>query len=211
MNLFFPNSFKKIYKNNHPKNECTAYECGSNERGNVLMYILIAVVLFGALTAALTRGSGEQAQTTGSFRIAEDLVSQAQGIRAALLECTLVYRNGGDFPEVADIGVPIDLEEVECVPINGSAPFKVFKGRASVYKPQPPPPFEDWTYHNDAEGNVVISIATPEENSTDLMIRRALEMVADKYTDNEAYIVCNGGEAIFSVFLTGEAPEDMCP
>lgn len=182
-----------------------------SESGNVIAYILIAVVLFGALTAAMMRGGGEQAAATSSFRIAEDLVSQAQGIRSAILECALVYRSGGELPEVASSGTAETLENVTCEPTNGNEPFKVFVGRSSVYKPRPPVPFEEWLYNNDDAGHVTISTQVPEESVMDFSVRDALERVMEKYSDNETEIICNGAQGKFTVYLTGIAPEDSCP
>jgi len=192
--------------------DCKALKSKNNsESGNVIAYILVAVVLFGALTAAMMRGGGEQAAATSSFRIAEDLVSQAQGIRSAILECALVYRSGGDLPEVASPGTPQKLEDLICEPTNGNEPFKIFVGRSSVYTPRPPIPFEEWLYNNDGSGNITVSTKVPDESALDFSVRDALERVMAKYSDNETEIICNGAVGKFTVYLTGIAPEDSCP
>lgn len=137
--------------------------------GNVLFYILVGVALFAALTATLTSGGGETATATASMRVTEDIRTQAQSIRSAILECQLVY-SGAPFPHANDPSRPaaIDIEarNITCDPNNSWASgdeVDLFGGTSGRFLPEQPRPFQDWRFQISADpvgsgtANLVIS------------------------------------------------------
>jgi hypothetical protein len=66
-----------------------------NESGNVLLYVFLAVGLLAALTYAYVKDSRENAASQGSVRITEELFSQANMIRSAVMQCAMEYPGGG--------------------------------------------------------------------------------------------------------------------
>src|SRR5690349_11131162 len=116
------------------------------ENGNVLFYIMIAVVLLGALSYVMTRGAGDSAAGMSATRISEDIKSQAQTIRAAILECNLVYNNGYP-PEPAN---PYLVENLQCQVDSTPTYQDIFTGNSNRFLPVPPKPFvTGWTYRID--------------------------------------------------------------
>ena len=106
----------------------------TNEQGNVLFFILIAVVLMGALTYTMTNTGGDQSSTNISAnRLAEDLQNQAQMIRSALSECTLVNNYG--YPDAATSLV----KDLKCKTSDTDEQL-IFAGSGSRVLPLPPGP-----------------------------------------------------------------------
>ena len=167
------------------------------EAGNVLIYILIAVVLFAALSASLMSGGQDSAVAQSSLRLSQAIQSQAQGIRSGILECVLVYQDAG-YPTTPGSNL---AEDVQCVsPSSGT--FDIFKGFQGNFMPEPPRPFNDWVYNNDAAGTIYIAISTPGANADDPGVIDALDTLETKFTADEATIVNTGVAASFTLYLT---------
>ncbi|MAY99205.1 MAG: hypothetical protein CMH32_01610 [Micavibrio sp.] len=66
------------------------------ETGSALVYILIAIALMAALTATFVNSDSQQSRSQNSFKLAQDVKSQIQTIKAAIEGCTLLYP-GGDI------------------------------------------------------------------------------------------------------------------
>lgn len=178
----------------------------SGEAGNVLLYIFIAVALLGALTMAMTSGGGDQAIATSAFRITDNLRSQAQGVRSAVLECILRYPSAG-YPVVAVPGTAEDVSGIECEPNDGvTADFLLFGGTLGHFVPQPPRPFNEWQYNNDGAGTIYIRIATPGASADDSSVISGIRNTVTQYTANEVESRCDGTEAWIQIYLTGVAP-----
>jgi len=65
------------------------------EKGNVLLYVFLAVGLLAALSYAYVKDSRENYASQSSIQVAETLYSQANMIRAAVMECAEEYPSGG--------------------------------------------------------------------------------------------------------------------
>jgi len=122
-----------------------------HENGNILFYILIGVLLMGALTYVSTRSSGDTAAGTTAARLSEDIKSQAQLIRSALSECLLVNSYGYPLEPAA----PGLVKDIECQIGDSPDVFQpVFTGTSNRFLPQPPAPFTDgWIYDVDSGTN----------------------------------------------------------
>ncbi len=178
----------------------------SGEAGNVLFYIFIAVALLGALTMAMSSGGGDQAIATSAFRITDNLRSQGQGVRSAILECILRYPAAG-YPTVTIPGTPENIDGVQCTPNDGvTAAFDLFGGTLGHFVPQSPAPFNGWQYDNDGAGTVYIRIETPAESASDPSVISGIRNTASQYTADEVEARCDGTEAWIEIYLTGVAP-----
>ena len=178
----------------------------SGEAGNVLLYIFVAVALLGALTMAMTSGGGDQAVATSAFRITDNLRSQAQGARSAILECILRYPSAG-YPTVAVPGTFEDIAGIQCIPNDGvTAAFVLFGGTLGHFVPQPPRPFNAWQYDNDGAGTVKIRIATPLASASDSSVISGIRNMVTQYTANEVESRCDGVQAWVEIYITGVAP-----
>ena len=63
-------------------------------RGNALIYVLVAVALLAALTMAMMRSGGDNAQTQNTFQTVAAIQGQMQSIRSAVQDCILTYSDG---------------------------------------------------------------------------------------------------------------------
>jgi len=119
----------------------------TREKGSVVAYLLMAVALIAALTAALTKGSHESAVTIQVQQHVKFLETDLQTIRSAINECILVYSDpvdiNGDnlinttdnpnapFPLYGDLssgGLGVPLSEIKC-PGNQQAIFNNKAGK----------------------------------------------------------------------------------
>ncbi len=177
-----------------------------SESGNVLIYIFVAVALLAGLTMALTSGGGDQAISTSAFRITDNLRSQAQGIRSAVLECVLRYPSAG-YPTVSSPGTPENAGSIQCVPNDGVTPaFDLFGGTLGHFIPQPVRPFNEWLYDNSGTGTVYIRIETPVSFADDPAVISGIRNMVTQYTANEVESRCDGNQAWVEIYLIGNAP-----
>lgn len=185
-----------------------------NEDGNILFYILIAVVLLGSLTMMLSRGSGESASTTSANRISEDIKAQAQLIRSAIVECNLVYNNGYPVASYQN-----RVKNLTCQTGMTSTDIKgIFNGAldgsgnpvssSDRFLPLPPKPFDEtpgWEY-------IINTVPDPDQISIklskaincdgDAALKIAMEKhLPPNFTANEVAITCDGTTASFELFL----------
>ena len=67
------------------------------ERGNALLYVLLAVGLMAALTYAYVQDNHDSYASQSSVQIAESLFSQVNMIKGAIVQCALEYPMGGGY------------------------------------------------------------------------------------------------------------------
>lgn len=150
---------------------------GRAEKGSVLFYIFLAMGLLAALTFSFTRNNRENITTQNAHRISEELFSQINVIRSAVVECTLEYPEGGgdldgsgvidatDNPNNPYPVNPSDPNNPHGVAANDQArnlsctgapasEANIFQGANNKGRLLPPIPtdFSEWTYINDANG-----------------------------------------------------------
>lgn len=168
-----------------------------SQKGNVLFYILIAVVLLGALSYTMSRNSGEQTSVSvQATRIAEELNSQALLIRTAILECVLVNNFG--YP--ATVSTPV--KDLECQIDNIPTYRPIFTGTASRVLPLPPKPFGDWVYSNDGAGNISLSIEAPGSAAGQAGVISGLNQLKANYAPEEITVINDGSSASFILHVT---------
>lgn len=78
-----------------PRRFLSERKLAHENRGNVLFYILIAIALMGALTYSFAKDSRTNLTTQMGHKASEELYIQASLIRAAILECSIQYPQGG--------------------------------------------------------------------------------------------------------------------
>lgn len=159
-------------------------DCFKSEKGNALFLIFIAITLFAALSYAVFGGSRGQSTTSQqSFRVIEEVYTQVQGIRSAILECVLVYPEGG-YPADPVSGL---VKDMTC---PGNNDRGIWTGSGARFLPPPPRPFNDWTYINDDNGTSGTGIRiTTTTSSTDQGVIAGLTQLDNQFGANEADIV----------------------
>lgn len=146
----------------------------SAETGNVLFYIFICIILLGALTMYISSSGGdEQATGSAAFRMAEDIKSQAQGTRAAIMECLLIYNSA--YPAQPGSGL---IADAQCE--TATATYQnIFTAQSARAVPIPPNPFAAWTYTNS--GSTFVKITTTSNKPANPMVRMTLRNLAQSY------------------------------
>lgn len=161
----------------------------NGQRGNVLFYIFLAVALLAALSFTFAKDSRQGANVQVAVKAAEELYSQVNMIRSAIVECAVEYpQGGGDLNNDALIDAtdnpnnpypvvptyvcnPVNLcttpaanDDVRNLSCTGAPAGKrnMFQGvkNKGRYLPPPPAGFNEWTYVNDADGVRIQIIGT---------------------------------------------------
>lgn len=201
------------------------------ERGSALVYILIAIALLAALTVTFMQPSSQQTSSQSSFRTVSNIKSQVDTIRAAILECALVYKQGDrsivitaggtdpdarrNFPikpnsshfDTATIGATAGrlVKDIRCPGNPGNSDENhamIFGGMSGKFLPPAPDLFEDWQYYNGLDG-VFVWLQT---SKTDAFINTALQKLDDQFGECEADIIDASGGA---VDLDSDAPAEV--
>jgi hypothetical protein len=170
----------------------------NDQSGNVLFYIFIAVALLGALTYVMARGSGENAQTIQANELAEEIKSQAQTIRSAILECNLVQ--GFGYPP--DDDAPTLMEDVECQIDNTPTMQLLFSGASGRFLPRSPVQMETtgWVYRRDDPdvGDIYIQLSESMNCSGSVATAAAFGYLTKEFSAAEILgTVCDGSVARF--------------
>ncbi len=177
-----------------------------NEHGNVLFYIFLCVILLGALTMMLSnRGGDEQASGSAAFRNSEEMKSQAQGARSAVMECLLLYNSG--YPVQPGSGL---LNDVMCDLQTG--PQSIFTAQSARAVPVPPAPFDPWTYTNTSSTFIKISTtsAKPASQTVQITLKNlatsfhAPETSTGIFQNQDVCIIANGTKAEFHACIKSD-------
>ena len=172
----------------------------SSEKGNILFYILLCVVLLAGLSFVLTNNSGDSSAGIQASQISEEVKTQAQTIRSALLECNLVHNFG--YPAQPVSGLAADLQ---CQTDTTPTYENIFSGTSNRVMPPTPKPFTTgWQY-------TVNGVTTPPTITIELTdainctanrgLMSAIEILKTQYQATEIDTVCNGTTATFRVYI----------
>lgn len=138
------------------------------ERGNVLLYVFMAVALLAALTFSYVNGSRDSLASHTALRVAEELFAQVNTLKSAIVECGLEH----PLPPATGPARSLACQET---------PLFAGTGNESRFLPPPPQGFSEWTYVNDEEG-IRLRITAPE----DAAALGALDRLARKFTPDQA-------------------------
>jgi hypothetical protein len=191
----------------------------TNERGSVLIYILIAVALLAALTVAFMEPSSQQSQSQNIHKTVTQIKEQVAFIQAAIQDCVLTYPAGENtalWITDAGPGGATDPDSVVSYPLkpnsthltspDGNRQVKnircpgnpgesqdhgdIFSSAQGRFMPPPPDLFEEWQYYNGKDGVFFWTHTT----KTDAFLDAALEKLDDEYADCEAeYVDASSG------------------
>lgn len=170
-----------------------------NQSGSVFFYILAAVAMLGALSYVMSRGSGDSASGLQASRIADDIKTQAQLIRSAIIECNLVYQIG--YP--LDPGTPTDIGVLQCRTDGGGGVQNMFDGTTGRFEPEAPPVFTaGWVYGIDTTppttDTVYIELNQATNCTANAGLSSAFQILTSSFTASELTgTVCNGTTARF--------------
>jgi type II secretory pathway pseudopilin PulG len=199
-------------------------DIGNNvrERGSALIYILIAIALLAALTAAFMGSSNQQTQSQNSFKLVAELQSQIEFIRSTVQECVLTHPGGditiditsGGSDPGADRRYPIKpnsshftgattftpdvtddfVKNLRCPgnPGDSKEQVGIFGGNTGKFMPPVPPLFDDWQWYNGTDG-VFAWIST---SKTDAFIQSAFDKLNDGFAACEADVINASGGAV---------------
>ena len=203
---------------------------GAPARGFIMGYIVLALLVFGILTAAMGRLKDTQATALWVDNAQAALRANIQTIRARMLVCAAnmyadpdptkpsaqpmldALPSSGTSPE----GVP--LEELPCTgttnsifPQNGPSPAAsaegMFDGSGAVFKPTPPRGFEPWRYVNQvkagaAKGAIFVRTSTADPNAI-----AAVNRIVKSFRSPEVVSTVEGGRTVLTFYLRLPASE----
>lgn len=175
------------------------------ERGSVLIYILIAIALLGALTIAFVEPSGQNTRSQNAYRVAQEIKSQAEFYRAAIQDCILTYPAGdtaGTPPLYAGYNAPYPVtpsstylpvglrdasekaSSIRCPgnPGDSNNHSAIFGGNTGRFAPVTPSLFSDWKYANTSDGVYLVA----RTDKTDGYLQDGLQKADAMYSACEA-------------------------
>lgn len=202
------------------------------DRGSALIYILIAIALLGALTMAFVEPSGQQSRSQNSYKVAQELKSQAETYRAAIQDCVITYPAGDTSNATKYTGYnepyPVDpnstylpvgirstysfANDIRCPgnPGDSNNHSVIFGGNTGRFAPVKPALFDPWFYVNDANG-VYLLVGS---NKSDAYIAEAIQKAVSSYNTCEAeyltYPDC-GGSAGYNCLRVWVIRNTACP
>lgn len=170
------------------------------EKGNVLFYILLCVILLAAISFVLTQGSGDSASGIQASQLSEEIKTQAQTIRSALLECNLVHNYG--YPAQPVSGLVADLRcQTDDVPNYED----IFSGTSNRIMPQTPKPFTTgWEYVVDGSTtppSITIELTDAIDCTANRGLQSAIEILKTQYQAAEIETTCDGTTASFKLYI----------
>lgn len=175
----------------------------TNQKGNALLYVLIAIALLAALTVSLMDTSGQQVSSQKTNDLAATLKSQISLIQMAIQECALAYPEGdpgytagfskmpyplhSDDPYLTSPAATSYTKDIRCPgnPGNSNNHARIFGGNSGKTFPPPIPGFYDWLYYNFPTGIFIMVMTT----RTDSYIDAAFKKVEASYAKCEADII----------------------
>ncbi len=174
----------------------------SNEQGNVLFYVLVCVAIIGALSYVMSQGSGDSASGMQASQISEEIKTQAQTIRSALLECNLVHNYGYPAAPVSGLVADLECQTGEGPPITYE---DIFSGTGNRFMPPTPKPFTTgWQYVIDTATNpdsISIELTDTLNCTANAGLRSAIQILSNQYTSGELVTVCDGTTASIRIFI----------
>lgn len=174
----------------------------ASEQGNILFYILLCVVLLAGLSFILTQGSGDSASGMAASQISEEIKTQAQTIRSALLECNLVHNLG--YPAQPPSGLVKDLK---CQTVDTPAAYEdIFSGTANRTLGLTPKPFTTgWKYtvnSGTTPPTITIELNDLINCTANRGLMSAFEILKTQYAAGEIDPpTCTGASAIFKLYI----------
>ena len=170
------------------------------EQGNVLFYILICVVLLAGLTFVLSKGSSDSASGMQASQISEQIKTQAQTIRSAVLECNLVHEYGYP-PQPASTLV----KDLQCQTDDTPHYEDIFSGTANRVLPLPPKPFTTgWKYlvnGGTSPPTITVELTDAISCTGNRGLQSAIEIIKTQFTTDELTTVCDGGTASVKIYI----------
>lgn len=170
-----------------------------SQSGSVFFYILTAMAILAGLTYVVTRGGGDSASGLVASRIADDIRTQAQLLRSAIIECNLLHN---EYP--ADPGAPTAIANLQC-----PAGQNMFSGATGRYAPDAPPIFTaGWVYRLNTATNpdsIYIELNQATNCTANQSLLSAFQILQNYFTATErANSVCDGTTARFRLnIITG--------
>lgn len=123
----------------------------SSEAGIALGPILFVLAILGILAAVLSAGSGSFGTAGITDRVAADIATQANLIRAKINECNLMYGTSSNFDGYPSSGgISIDISTVACSgdPSSPTNLQNIWSGNRPANLPPPTSGFGNWYYIN---------------------------------------------------------------
>ena len=190
-------------------------------RGFIMGYIILTLLVFGILTAAMGRLKDTQATALWVDNAQAALRANIQTIRARMLVCAAnMYvdpDSAGDqpmldaLPSSGSAADGVTLESLPCTgttnnifPTGGpapSAPEGMFDGSGAVFMPTPPRSFEPWRYVNQvkagtADGAIFVRTSTADPNAI-----AAVNRIVKSFRSPEVVSNVEGGRTILTFYL----------
>jgi len=153
---------------------------------------MIALIIMGILTAALSRLKDDQTTAEWVDRAVSTLRENTQVVRSQILLCAV--SSSGDFTGLlgslpssapAASGGSL-LEDVSC---PGAGELNLFDGSNTVFLPRPPNGFQPWRYVNnygvadagDDSGKVFVYTSTADPNGIAAINRLSRSLYPDEH------------------------------
>lgn len=179
------------------------------DAGIAIGIILFIVALLGVVTVAMSSGSNTVGSTIVMDRVRSDIKSQANLIRAKILECNMYSAERGELADKypASTGAGTAVDALECLAYDSSGVASsltpLWTGAHSATLPAPPSGFDKWYYKNDGvTGGRCIRIQPLAPNVGDAGIKAGLVQASAAFSDQEADYLPASASQRFILWIT---------
>lgn len=166
------------------------------QRGIAIGPILMVVALLAILGGLFSSGMSSFGGNATIDRIRTDLRGQANLIRSKIQECYMVTMGNQGFGW--PIGAGIQVRNLLC-PGDPSGTQNLWSGRRPASLPPVVPGFNEWVYHNYAQGRCIS--ATPTALTATGPMADGLRALAGLFNANEVHLD-QAGDWTISIWMT---------
>jgi len=155
------------------------------ERGFAIGPILMVITLIAVVGLFMSAGSSTLSASITTDRTAPNLSSQADLIRAKILECWSATQ--GVATAGYPVGVGVAVGALNC-PGDPAGSQNLWTGARPTILPLPPQGFGAWSYSNDASGIRIQIAPVDSAHAANSAIQQAIQKSISRYSSVEGTV-----------------------
>jgi hypothetical protein len=171
--------------------------------------ILFILALLAVIAVAISSGSGGFTGSATSDRTSVQLRTQANLIRAKIMECETLTRGNmnADFP--APDGTPTEVAKLDC-PGDPAGRRNLWQGARAASLPAAPEGFQPWIFVNHGEDGRCIRIQPEAKKAGQAAIRAGISAAASAFSDIERTYDADSADQKLIIWITRPETGGTC-